>query len=224
MSGEMRPYVVRQGDYLVKLAFVHGFDAQEVWNDAKNEEIRGRREDHNILAPGDIVYIPVKEKEALPIVKGATNRYKARVPKVTFKLRFLDGAGPLAQQPYTLEGVASPEKGVSDGDGQVELTVPVDAAELMVIFPERDLRFAVRLGHLDPIDERSGQMARLVQLGYLLTSPAALFGGEVDGEEIDDGDERLTRAVRAFQSDKMLEVTGVVDDATRDALKSAHDR
>ncbi len=52
MSQEMRPYVVRQGDYLVKLAFVHGFDAEEVWNDPKNEEIRGRRADHNILAPG----------------------------------------------------------------------------------------------------------------------------------------------------------------------------
>jgi hypothetical protein len=35
MSGDMQPYVVRQGDYLVKLAWVHGFDAEEVWADEK---------------------------------------------------------------------------------------------------------------------------------------------------------------------------------------------
>lgn len=224
MSGDMRPYVVRQGDYLAKLAFMHGFDAEEVWNDAKNDEIRGQRVDHNILAPGDIVYFPVKAKEGLPIVKGTTNKYKAKVPKVTVKLRFRDGAGPLAQQPYTIEGAASPEAGASDGDGQVELSVPVDTTDFVVVFPERNLRFAVRLGHLDPIEERSGLMARLVQLGYLLPSPSALFGGEIAGEEIDDGDERLSCAVRAFQTDHMLEVTGIVDDATRDALKAAHDR
>ena len=83
MSEEKRPYVVRQGDYLVKLGFVYGFDAEEVWNDAKNEEIRGRRPDHNVLAPGDIVYIPVKKKEGLPIIKGTTNHYVAKVPRGT---------------------------------------------------------------------------------------------------------------------------------------------
>ena len=224
MSQDMRPYVVRQGDYLVKLAFVHGFDAEEVWNDPKNEEIRGRRADHNILAPGDIIYLPVKEKEALPIVKGTTNKYKAKVPKVSVKLRFLDGAGVLAQQAYTIEGAASPDQGTSDEDGQIELTVPVDTTDFVVVFPERNLRFPVRLGHLDPIEERSGLLARLVHLGYLLPSPSALFGGEIAGEEIDDGDERLSCAVRAFQADHLLETTGIVDDATRDALKAAHDR
>ena len=190
MSAEMRPYVVRQGDYLTKLAFIHGFDAEEVWNDAKNDEIRGRRVDHNILAPGDIVYFPVKEKEALPIVKGTANKYTAKVPKVPVKLRFRDGAGPLVQQPYIIEGAASPGEGTCDGDGQIELTVPVDTTEFTVVFPERNLRFSVRLGHLDPIEERSGVLARLVQLGYLLPSPSALFGGEMAGE----GDRRRGRA------------------------------
>ncbi|MFT3769487.1 MAG: peptidoglycan-binding domain-containing protein [Minicystis sp.] len=223
MSEKMRPYVVRQGDYLTKLAFVHGFDVDEVWSDPKNDEIRGLRKDHNILAPGDVIHLPVKEKEGLPIQKGVTNRYVAKVPKTTLKLRFRDGAAPLAQQRYLVEGAATPSEGSSGDDGQIELTVPVHVTELVVVFPDKKLRFAVRVGHLDPIDERFGLIARLVQLGYLLPPPGDFFGGVVPGEEVDgEDDARLRFALRAFQADRGLDPNGSLDDATREALKSDH--
>jgi N-acetylmuramoyl-L-alanine amidase len=65
-------------------------------------------------------------------------------------------------------------------------------------------------GGLDPITELSGIRARLQHLGYLR--------GPVDGAS-DAGTER---ALRAFQEAQGLEVTGVVDDATRDRLREAH--
>ena len=112
MSEDMRPYVVRQGDYFVKLAFVHGFDADEVWSDAKNDEIRGRRADHHILAPGDIVYLPVKKKEGLPIVKGTTNRYTATVPRVVVKLLLQNADGtPRGNKRFWLDGAGSTMEG-----------------------------------------------------------------------------------------------------------------
>lgn len=222
MSQEMRPYVVRQGDYLVKLAFVHGFDAEEVWNDAKNDEIRERRGDHNILAPGDIVYLPVKAKEALPIVKGTTNKYTAKVPKVPLRLFFRTGFTRLANSRYMIEGDASPNEGFTDAEGLLELSVSVDATELCVVFPDLDQHFELFVGHMDPVSEPSGVRARLTHLGYLLRPSAEYVGiTEQDTIEVDD-DVWLTSALRAFQKNQSLLVTGVADEETCLALIKAH--
>jgi hypothetical protein len=42
MSKRMVPYVVRPGDYLLKLAHRHGFDVDTVWNDPGNDDLRQR--------------------------------------------------------------------------------------------------------------------------------------------------------------------------------------
>ncbi len=36
MSG-MKPYIVRQGDYLAKIALVNGVNQQDVWNSEKTQ-------------------------------------------------------------------------------------------------------------------------------------------------------------------------------------------
>ena len=54
----MRPYVVRQGDYLTGLADRHGFDPKQVWEDQRNAELRAERPSPEVLAPGDIVFLP----------------------------------------------------------------------------------------------------------------------------------------------------------------------
>jgi hypothetical protein len=205
----MAPYVIRQGDYLVKLAFIHGFDVDDVWSDPKNDEIRALRGDHHILAPGDVVHIPIEAKEGLPITKGTTNRYVATVPKVPVNVRFRDADGPMADTKFVIEGApATPAEGTTDGDGRVSLLVPAYVVELTVRFPDRGSAHRVLVGHLDPASERLGVAARLAQLGYLSawkleTAP-------------------LAPALAAFQEEHGLEPTGVVDDATRDALKRAH--
>ena len=84
----VKSYVVRQGDYLTKLAYVHGFDAADVWKDPKNAELRGKRGDHDILARGDVLFVPMAEKVGVPLQKGVTNRYVARVPAVDLSLVF----------------------------------------------------------------------------------------------------------------------------------------
>ena len=33
----MKPYVIKQGDYLLKVAHLRGFDPDAVWSDPKNE-------------------------------------------------------------------------------------------------------------------------------------------------------------------------------------------
>ncbi|APR81837.1 Hypothetical protein A7982_07186 [Minicystis rosea] len=70
MSNEMKSYVVRPGDYLTKLAWVHGFDVDEVWGHEKNGEISALRKDHNVLAPGDVIFIPRRRRRGSPSAKG----------------------------------------------------------------------------------------------------------------------------------------------------------
>ncbi|MFT3767398.1 MAG: peptidoglycan-binding domain-containing protein [Minicystis sp.] len=213
----MRPYVVRQGDYLLKLAFARGFDADEVWNDPKNADLKALRKDHRLLAPGDVVYVPEKEAEELPIQKGTTNRYVAKVPKVTLDLRFHDGDSPFANESYEVRGLGSPLQGTTDGEGRVSVKVPVHVAEVQVVFPDRRVAFPVRVGHLDPIEEPTGVRQRLQHLGFYEAAQA----DAPDWADL-DAVERDRRAVTAFQTRHGLPSSGDMDDETRAALQKAH--
>lgn len=214
MNATMIPYVVRQGDYLVKLAFHHGFDVDEVWKHPKNAEIRGKRGDHHVLAPGDVVYLPVKPKEGLPLRKGTTNRYVAKVPRVPINLSFHDERGPLAGTPFIAKGGAKPAEGKTDGEGKVTLHVPVHVTEVTVELPEHGLRQRVLVGHLDPIGESTGAVSRLLQLGYLRRNG--------DGSVPTAEDAVVREAIVAFQNKQGIDPTGALDQPTRDALQQAY--
>lgn len=218
MSDVMTPYIVRQGDYLAKLAFIHGFDADEVWSHPKNAELAKLRADPNILAPGDILHIPVKKKEGLSIRKGATNRYVAKAPKVRVCIAFKTAdEQPLANEPYEIEGLGGTEleskvKGTTDENGNLQIDAPVHVRELSAYFPRLHRMFQIRVGDMDPIAEATGIRKRLRHLGI--------------------GDERLVKnledpmvlsdAVASFQEAQGMSPTGELDADTRDALLKAH--
>jgi hypothetical protein len=67
----------------------------------------------------------------------------------------------------------------------------------------------VRVGGLDPIEERSGVVQRLSNLGYLPKTP------EVPAAYV-------AQALRRFQRDHDLEPTGELDAKTKDALEKEH--
>jgi len=218
MGGVMTPYIVRQGDYLAKLAFVHGFDADEVWNDPKNEDVKKLRPDPNILAPGDIVYLPEKkEGEGLPIEKGTENSYAATVPKVSFSILLKNPDGsPIASRNYWIEGLGETMKGTTDVDGKLSFEVPVLVRELdFHVEGDRVIR-RLMFGGVDPHQETSGVRQRLSALGY--GPPGALSATTPPGEPDEDS---LSASIRCFQSDHGLEPTGQVDDATSAALRDA---
>lgn len=214
----MKPYVIQQGDYLTRLATRLRFDADAVWNHPANEALRALRPDPNQLCPGDLLRVPAEPVEApLPLRGGAANRYRSRAPRVGLTVAFRDGdeGAPLANERYVIEGLGGRVTGTSDGDGRVRFEVPVTVSEVRVVFCERHLAFQVDVGHLDPVNSDSGVRQRLAHLGFdgwPLGAAAGLPRPEDDG----------ARAVRAFQRANDLEETGVSDDATRAALRSAH--
>lgn len=205
--------MLRQGEYLTRLAFERGASAEEVWCHAVNAELRGRRESMDVLAPGDILRLPPKRVVRSPLVAGQSNRYSADVPRIPITLVFQNGSAPAADAPYTLEGLGShTTEGRTDANGGITLQVPISVAEFRVIFDEGRRVFPILIGHMDPADEQSGIWARLANLGYVSDLSAS--------EEEDD--ERMEYAIRAFQRDSALTVTGMMDASTARALQEAH--
>jgi hypothetical protein len=203
-------YIVRQGDHLARLAHLLGFDAAKVWNDPKNAELKARRGDGHIQNPGDILYIPVEPKAALPIQRGVENRYVARIPVMETRLKLADDKGPFANEPFVLEGAGDPITGTTDGDGRLSFTHRVTTRTVTLSLPGRRRCMLLRLGDMDPLSELTGVQKRLAQLG--------LFHGEPNGAF----DEATRTAVTTFQQSKGLPADGALDDATLKALEEAY--
>jgi hypothetical protein len=217
-TGDLQPYVVKQGEYLAKMAFVYGFDADQVWNDPKNANLKQERPDPNVLAPGDVLQIPAAKKEGQPISKGTTNAYTVNVPKVKVDLVFKDGDNPLASEECAVEGLGDPDPNASplstDGGGKLSLDVPVTTREFFVIFPKRErLAMHFYMGNVDPESEGSGVTQRLMNLGFL----PAYFNDDPDRAA-----EWVQKALAAFQAENGLDPSGEIDAATQKALRDTH--
>lgn len=205
----MKPYVVKQGEYLEKIAHAMSFDPDQVWNDPKNAELKKQR-DPNMLHPGDILYVPDRKRKWLPLKVGAENLYVASVPATTVHLSFKHLNKPRANEPYVIHGMGEPEEGTTDGDGALEVRVPVHVREIQVTFPQSYVTYAVHIGDMDPIDEPSGVRKRLQHLGFYPADGAA---------DLDVAD---AQGIRAYQRARGLPETGTLDDATKASLLEDH--
>lgn len=210
----MRPYVVRQGDYLMKLAHMMGFDAEVVWNQPANRDLRERRTNPEVLHPGDVICVPAPgERRFRELVAGGSNAYAANVPRAEIRLTLYDPEGAaLANVPYRVLGLSRPHEETTDGNGTVRFSAPVYTREVRLVLEEDD-EHPILIGDLDPHDELSGVRKRLAHLGYLSRyDPSHEIGDDVS----------LRRAVRSFQAARQIEVTGEPDEATLHALLDAH--
>jgi len=211
-----KPYVIKQGDYLSKLAHRLCFDAEQVWNDSANAELKQKRGDGTMLCPGDILFVPDEPPKTLPLTAKTTNDFVAEVPKVKLELTLAEGNKPLADMPYRLEGIGDDSEKRTDSSGKVVIEAPVQVREVVLVLPKRGEKQIVRIGDLDPASEPSGARMRLTNLGLLSKS----FAG-ADNYEAQD-DQKLRAAVQAFQSGHGLEPTGELDEDTQAALVAAH--
>ncbi|WP_394835372.1 peptidoglycan-binding protein [Pendulispora rubella] len=212
----MAVHTVRQGECIASIAWKYGFaDWQRIW-DAQSEDFRRKRLNPNTLLEGDEVTIPERTPKRVSVSTGASHTFTIKRPRVKLRIRLLDPEGKvLTNTKYELvvAGVTSSKK--TDGNGMLDEDIPVDAttAELKVFLSDTEvIRLPLRVGHLDPLEETSGVQGRLSNLGYLAGLPA--------GKEDND---QLAMALRDFQRDQGLDESGVVDDTTRNKLKSAYE-
>ncbi|MDP9037396.1 MAG: peptidoglycan-binding protein [Myxococcota bacterium] len=210
----MRPYVVRPGDHLLKLAERLRFNAAQVWHAPENKELRDSRGDGHILQSGDVLNVPDLQPPKWQAVNvGQVNTFVATVQRVSIRVQFLWSGRPLASKPCSVRELPEMNGLSTDGQGLLELEVPVYLDGVTVDFVDPAVSQELRVGGLDPVSTGSGVAQRLANLGHLRTIGS--HGGEVERDE-------LAAAVRRFQWSRQLPITGEVDDKTREAIQSAH--
>jgi hypothetical protein len=205
---ERRPYIVRQGDHVARLAFQLGYAVDELWDHPANDPLRDGGRTADILHPGDVLYVPDRDPWARPLTLEADNPFSGRIPTVRVELVFKVDGAPRAGEAYEVEDAGSPIKGEASAEGLVSFEVPGTARRVKVVFQEPRAVYHVDVGHVDPVTERSGVFGRLRQLGYLRP--------DASPEDLSDDDRR--GVLGAFQADHGLPPTDTLDDATRALL------
>jgi N-acetylmuramoyl-L-alanine amidase len=165
----MQPYVIRQGDFLLSLAHQFGFDADTVWNDPKNAQLRQLRPNPNTLYPTDVLYIPEPNAPVMQsLTTGTTNNFVSSPPTTTLSVTFV-GNDPTAyaSKAYTIQELDQLTGLVTDGNGVAKFDAPVTLETATLVFTETGESYALSIGGMDPINTLSGIFLRLQNLGYI---------------------------------------------------------
>lgn len=203
-------YQVKPGDCISSLARQYGFLWKTIWD--ANPDLKSKRRKPNLLMPGDVVIVPDRTLKEVSCATDQCHTFieLGETTKLRLVLERFNVA--LANRRYilTCNGVAL--QGATDNTGMLEVSIDAAAEECHLQMPDDDLECIIRLGHLDPIEETSGVQQRLHNLGFYL--------GDLDAVDQDD----IAEALAAFQSSANLDVTGKLDDATRQKLFDMHDK
>jgi hypothetical protein len=222
----MSKHIVQPGEHLARIASEHGFRSHEsIWNHPGNSGLKKNRDNPNVLAPGDEIQIP--DRTDKNIDRQTERRHKIRLKGKPLKLRLVvqDFLGePVSDTDAVLQidGILSNVR--TDQDGLIELQIPHDAREGLLQFMDDKAPFTepipLHIGHLDPVDTKSGQIARLHNLGYFIFD---VEPGANRDEKMDSRRERILRtSIEEFQCDHDLKVDGVCGPQTQKKLKEVH--
>ena len=198
---------VRPGDCISSIAFEHGHFPDTVWNDPDNTELRQKRESPNVLQTGDMVTVPDKRLKEEDHPTEARHRFRRKGVPEKLRIQLLDCGEPRANLKYTLDVDGRLIPGCTDEEGYLEHWIAPNARRgKLAIGPDEE--YELDFGHLSPPDDGPGFLARLVNLQYL--------------EDEEAPEEDVVAAIEDFQSTYGLDVTGRMDQTTRDALREAH--
>lgn len=201
---------VAQGECLASLADAAGHLRTTI-SDANPALFQARANPYALL-PGDDVTLPAIETKTEPVNLAAYNRFRLIEDTVRLRLRLRDMGTPLAQAAYRLDIGGRRIEGQTDADGALDQPIPAQArtASLSVEHEGRTYEYRLDLGAMDPIDSVSGLQARLSNLGYR--------SGPIDGVM----GPRTEAALRRFQKDEGVAITGKPDAATEAAVAAQY--
>lgn len=203
-------YTVAQGDHIASIAADAGFLSwRTLWDDGGNAELKQKR-NPNVLFPGDKVQIPAKQKreESVPTTEYST--FQTIGEPVQLKIVVLDWAGnPVVDTELDID-IDGGEKVKTAGDGSATKKTVDPQSEKEGKLKVKGYALDLKLGHLDPVEEPSGQLWRLNNLGYRA------------GTKPDPKDPIFLSAIEEFQCDNGLKVDGICGPQTQGKLKDVH--
>ena len=203
-------YTVQQGDHLSSIAAKFGFlDYHTIWDHPNNAGLKQKRQNPNVLYPGDSLYIPDKQlkKEARPT--GKRHRFKRPGPSLMLRIVVKNvNDEPIANTACKLQVEGQTYQLTTDGNGKIEQEIPATAQSGNLAI--QDWNLPIKIGYMDPVDELTGWQARLNNLGYRA------------GTSTDLNDPQLRSAIEEFQCDQHINVDGICGPVTQAKLKKAH--
>lgn len=204
-------HLVRQGDCVESIAYEKGFFWQTIWNDSQNAELKRIRKSPNDLLAGDKLYVPERRLKEESCATEETHRFRRKGVPSKLHIVLKDGDEPRASVPYILEIDGELFSGKTDDDGAIKHPIPPNAERGELTLGEKgEEKYPLHLGCINPNSEISGVQGRLRNLGFYL--------GQADGtlnpETVD--------ALKDFQAEYGLEVTGKPDEPTRNKLVEQH--
>lgn len=205
MSG--KTYTVKQGDTLPSIAASYGFqDWATIWDHPENANLRKWR-NPCVLYPGDVVHIQEKREREEACTTEQRHRFHTKRRKVYLVLRLMDPDGkPYEDTEYVLTIGSRVIKDTTDSNGWIETEILPNASEAWLSID--NLSLSLQIGKLDPVEERSGYVARLRNMGYL----------HVENPD----DISLAAAVENFQKDYGLTVDGIMGPNTIAELRKQY--
>lgn len=207
---ELVIHVTVAGDSIPSIAHDAGHFWETIWNYPDNADLKAKRKNPNILAPGDEVAVPPIRLKDFSCGTDARHSFKRKGVPAKLKMQLFLLGEPRRNEPYTLILDDDIIKGTTDGDGNLEHFIKPNSKGGVLKLNGGKEEYPVRVGHLNPIDTISGIKQRLNNLGYNC------------GDESDEKSDQFRQAVTQYQSAKGLKETGEVDGATKGKLESQH--
>lgn len=203
-------HIVKQGECFSSIAKKYGFLEKTLWEHASNSALKNKRNNPNVLLPGDEVNIPDTELKEYSAPTEDTHHYVVTREKIDFSLQVLENEKPVANEEYLLTVDGTSVKDVTDGEGWIHQPIDATAKTGKLVIANAKLEYELRFGYLDPVEEKSGVMSRLRNLGRYF------------GENEKNNEYLLEAALRGFQHQHGLNETGTADAATQAKLKEVH--
>ena len=215
-------HVVKQGEHLSGIAGKYGFsDYKTIWDDPENAELKAKRRNPHVLHPGDVLSIPDRKAKTLSGATGQKHRFVLSKTQLTLRLKLQKAFGrPISNTACDLLVETEKHELRTDGDGRLSHAISADAHGAGLLIREEaavngkqvtiETGIPIRIGHLDPVEETSGQIARLANLGY--------YRAPLDKVDKDE----LLSSIEEFQCENNLPVTGICDSTTQAKLKEVH--
>jgi len=216
-------YTVQEGDYVARLAAQAGLASyRTIWDHPNNAQLKAKRKAPDVLFPGDQIFIPDKGTRVEPRPTEQRHKFKAKRTEVRLRMTVEDiFEKPVAQAQCVLVVDGKTLSVTTDDDGKIDEKISPMAQNATLIIQDHqtalnNFEIAIKIGNLDPVEERSGQVARLNNLGYFAGDPAK------DAGDDDDAEARFRSAVEEFQCDFGLQVDGKCGPVTQSKLTSVH--
>jgi hypothetical protein len=210
---------VGEGNSTSSLAKKKGFYWKTIWEHGENAELRQKRNDPNVLAANDEIFIP--ELQEKKVSKGTEQEhvFKRKGEPTKIKMQLMALGNPRANEDYVLAVAGELIRGKTDGDGKLEHFIPGDASSAKLILKDGKEIQGLRIGSLDPTDLSEGVVQRLNNLGF--KAPARVKKGAKAAEDFveEKVGKKAINALKNFQQQNELKETGKVDGATIAKLK-----